>query len=161
MQIGDKVYDKDAYINGVVIGKNDDHFKVLWDNDVLGSVNEDIDDSLEISSDPNIKVYLIEDILHTGHHGPEDESKVGAKYDDRRGKMFVLDTSELEVGEPAVFKLYNKKDIDDSDNNSAVLDIPYQHLYTTIFEKIYEEDGYTMFRTLNSIYKLKDLGNED
>ena len=38
LKLYDIVNDKDAYINGIIVGIRDDSFSVLWANDVLGIV---------------------------------------------------------------------------------------------------------------------------
>lgn len=87
------------------------------------------------------------DIKHTGHHGTYGESKVGRKYDERRGKEFEILEEEFIKGQPLMFFLekYNLRG-----------------LLTTPFEKKRMVDGDIMeIETLNSIYVCQVLEDED
>jgi len=152
MQIFDLIYDKDAYIEGLIIQKTKEYNIVIWNNNVIGFVKDD-DESIEIIKHTGYQLFEIIDILHTGHHGVEFESKVGKKYDIRRNKIALINMDEVIPGKMVTFILFDKnefKNIDDSNHYIA-----NEPLYTTSFEKIYEKDEFTYFRTLNSIYKLK------
>ncbi len=156
MEICDKIYDKDALIYGIVIGKSGKYFKVLWDNDVLGNV-EDNQEEVKIIEHGNIKMFKIIDILHTGYHGKEFESKVGEKYDNRRGKIMILDENSLKPGFGLRYELFDEEEAKKVNDEHAE-EITCSCIYTTNFEKMYEENGFTMLRTLNSIYKLEKFG---
>lgn len=39
----DLVYDKDAYIHGIITEVNNGNYTVLWDNDVKGTVKKEYD----------------------------------------------------------------------------------------------------------------------
>ena len=154
MQIFDLIYDKSAYIEGLVIGKTKEYNIIFWNNGIIGFVKDD-DEDIEIREHTNYQLFEIDDILHTGHHGVEYESKVGKKYDIRRNKIALVNMDEAIPGKMVTFTLFDKnefKNIDDSNHY-----ISNEPLYTTSFEKIYVKNEFTYFRTLNSIYKFKKI----
>ena len=83
------------------------------------------------------KRYKIIDILHTGHHGKEGESKVGEKYDRRRGRDFSIDLDEYNPGDTLIL---------------------FPVVYTTPYEKSWSDDEFTYIKTLNSVYVVRELG---
>ena len=89
------------------------------------------------------KVFL-EDILYTSNgKGPYKTSKVGEKYDNRRGrtyKVFSLNIGWLEfleINEDGEYTGYG--------------------ISTTMFNRKYTEDGFLYLVTDNSIYKCKPI----
>ena len=149
MRLYDIIYDKDAYIEGILVNEKDGVFNVLWRNDVIGIVTEN-DDSLDVVSHLDMQSFYIEDILHTGNSGVEYTSKIGQKYDERCNKVLLLDRNSLQYGNELKFYLFSPTFFNKIQETGSV----YKLLYTTAFENIYEEDGYIMLRTFNSIYKL-------
>lgn len=147
----DYVYDEDAYIGGIVIKENENDYSVLWGNGVIGKIKDEYDE-IKVMCKKNIKAYSIIDILHTGHHGKENESKVGEKYDERRKKIAFIDVNTIVPGFSIYFILINKEDFEKLDK---INELEVDTLITTRFENVYEKNGYTYLRTLNSIYKLK------
>ena len=98
-------------------------------------------------------ILYLEEILHTGHHGPEGERKVGEKYDKRRNTYCRLIPENPQFGESVTILHYN----DPEDWHSLP---PVFCTFTTPFEYITEEDKYIVMRTLNSIYRFrKEAGN--
>lgn len=87
--------------------------------------------------------YKIIDIIHTGHHGIRWESKVGYKYDQRRGMIINLSLDDCIIGQPLMF----------------VNDKGYLQILTTPFKCMYYKGNYFYIETLNSIYEL-ELINE-
>lgn len=84
--------------------------------------------------------YKIIDILHTGHHGPRNESKVGSKYDYRRGQIIEIDMDEYNLGDVLLFERDG---------------LPF--LFTTPFMDAYEVDGKFYIETMNSIYVMEKI----
>lgn len=153
MKLYDLVEDYDAYIQGVLINEHNNQFNVLWNNDVIGIV-DDTDDAINVIKPLRIKRFFVEDLLHTGHHGEEYEPKIGAKYDARRNKILLLDMDSLLVGDSLRLPLFETNyftQLQETDVEGNLV------IYTTAFENIYEKDGYTWLRTLNSIYKLYEI----
>ena len=156
MKLYDIIYDKDAYISGLVIGKLNDEFLVLWDNDVVGRVLEEYEE-IEVVGHSNIKKFIIKDILHTGHHGNEFESKIGEKYDRHRNKLLLLNMDSLIQDRSLRLQIFNIDEYNDIVNGRISESNSHNTIYTTAFERIYEDKGYSMLRTLNSIYKLEEV----
>lgn len=100
------------------------------------------------------QTLFLEDILHTGHHGPEGESKVGEKYDKRRGHVTMFYEDGL-CDRMSVTLLHFTWDEEDGCYYLC------RRTHTTPFEVLYTENGYTMLRTLNSIYKFRELTDEE
>ncbi len=99
-----------------------------------------------------IRLYL-EEILHTGHHGPEGERKVGEKYDNRRNTYCRLLPENPQRGESVTILHYD--DIESWKSLSPVF-----CTFTTPFDCLTEEEKYIVMRTLNSIYRFrKEVGN--
>lgn len=156
IKIHDIIYDNDAYISGIVIGQQNNEFIVLWDNNVIGRVKESYSE-IQVAEHFNFKKFIIEDILHTGNHGPEYESKVGEKYDRRRGKVLLLDMYSLETINNSL-ELYLFDIYEFNEASSGRLDeLIGKVVITTPFKSLYVSGDYTMLRTLNSIYKLKEI----
>lgn len=153
MKIFDKIYDSDAYIEGVILDKKDDVFFVLWDNLVYGKVKENFE-NISVKEHLNLGKYLVVDILHTGHHGKEFESKVGKKYEVRKNRILILNLDDLEKDHGLVLNLFGNLETNKETNPEPV---NVFQVYTTPFEELYEKDNFVYLRTLNSIYKLKKL----
>lgn len=81
----------------------------------------------------------IKDIKHTGNHGKFGKSKIGDKYDERRGKIFEFDPKEEEMnlGNSLHLKLENYE---------------YPVLYTTPFVDSYFGGDDYIIETKNSFY---------
>lgn len=77
------------------------------------------------------RVYKIKDIQHTGNEAPYGVSKVGEKYDRRRGKEFAIDLDLWEVGKPLILAPI---------------------LFTTPYVKSWEDEDGFYIQTENSIY---------
>lgn len=156
IKIYDAIYDNDAYISGIIIGQQNDEFIVLWDNDIIGRVKESYSE-IKVVIHFNFKKFIIEDILHTGNHGTAYESKVGEKYNRRRGKLLLLDINKLNtVNECLEFNLFDIYEFNEA-INGQLDELVRKVLITTPFKSLYTSGDYTMLRTLNSIYKLKEI----
>ena len=153
MKLFDLIYDNDALIEGLIVAKQGDNFRVLWNNGIIGDVKEEYKE-IEVLRHLNIIPYEIIDILHTGHHGPEGQSKVGAKYDRRRGKVAFVNVENFVPGNGLVLHLFDKEDYE---NLSNLVVLTTNALYTTVFENFYESEGFSYLKTMNSLYKLKRL----
>ncbi len=153
MEIFDRIYDKDAYIEGVIINKKGDDYKVLWNNGVYGNVREEYEE-IKVVGHINFKKFYVVDILHTGHHGKEMESKVGEKYDRRRNKILLLDMDSLRLNHTIVLNLFDEDEFEDKTDADC---ISVDKVYTTAYEKMYKENDLIYLRTLNSIYVLEEL----
>lgn len=95
-----------------------------------------------------MKIYRIIDILHTGHHGPAGERKVGGKYDKRRGQFFMFDAKEQKKGDTAIFWY-------PLDNKTAS-QLPF--LFTTAYEGMeHKGDNKWAIITLNSQYIVEEV----
>ena len=153
MKLFDRIYDKDAYIKGTIINedKNKKEFYVLWDNKVYGTVKEEYKE-IKVLGHLNLKKFFVVDILHTGNDGKEFESKVGREYERRKNKVLILDMDELIKGQKLSLTVY-----EEVEKGNKTKEIEGYLLTTTAFEKIYEENGYTYLRTLNSIYQLINM----
>ncbi len=81
-----------------------------------------------------LKVYEIIDIQHSGKKAPRGVSKVGDKYDRRRGRKFTLDLDICEIGKPLLFAPI---------------------LYTTPYVNSWEDKKRVYIETENSIYVCK------
>ncbi|MBQ8966405.1 hypothetical protein [Ruminococcus sp.] len=99
-----------------------------------------------------MRAFYLTDILHTGHHGVEYTPKVGEKYDERRGKIMLLDDDKLEEGQRFPFVLYSE------DENGGMK--AEKFVRATYFERMYAEGDRIFLRTLNSIYVLKEAEAE-
>ena len=62
MKLYDLVEDYDAYIQGVLINEHNNQFNVLWNNDVIGIV-DDTDDAINVIKPLRIKRFFVEDLL--------------------------------------------------------------------------------------------------
>ena len=56
MQIFDLIYDKDAYIEGLIIQKTKEYNIVIWNNNVIGFVKDD-DESIEITRHTQYQLF--------------------------------------------------------------------------------------------------------
>ncbi len=93
-------------------------------------------------------VLFLEDILHTGNHGPEGESKVGDKYDRRRNTYCHLIPEDPSPGESVqILHYYDPEDMERQ--------LPVNCTFTTPFVSMTEDNDYVYLRTVNSIYKFK------
>ncbi|MGN0438044.1 MAG: hypothetical protein ACI4F4_05920 [Lachnospiraceae bacterium] len=95
--------------------------------------------------------FVIEDIRHTGHHGPKGESKEGHKYDYRRGHRIYL------YGPLSQYEQYK-------DCSIALMDGEFEgerwFVLTTPFVELRDNNDIVEFETLNSVYILRRI-NED
>lgn len=95
--------------------------------------------------------FIIEDIKHTGHHGPKGESKVGYKYDYRRGHRIFLFAPLLQYQQA---------------KGSSILlmdgeaDGEQWFIVTTPFVELRENEYYVELETLNSVYVLRKEQNQ-
>ncbi len=152
MRLYDIIKDTDAHIEGMLINEKDGVFNVLWDNDVIGIVDE-TDESLVVVKHSNTQVFLVEDVLHSGNKGEKYAPKEGEKYDNRRGKILLLNKDNLKKGVGTLrLPLFDKNFFDKIQKDRTCL-----LLYTTDYESLYGKKGSIMLRTKNSIYKLKRL----
>ncbi len=154
MQLFDIVKDKDAYIDGMIIHKEGNMINVLWSNGVIGPAKDDLS-QLAFLGHRDVRRFLVTDILHTGHHGPEGMSKEGAKYDGRKDKVLLLEMDLINRGRGIILHLYDKSFFQILDRGIEPDERQAMDIYTTNFEKMYEENGKLMLRTLNSIYVLE------
>lgn len=154
MELFDKVYDKDAHIYGIIIDNFDNKYRVLWDNSVIGILDEN-EENIDIVDHLDMHRYTIEDIYYTNKENGEYISKVGDKYEGRKHKTIFLNVERLKPGEEIVLKLFNQDDINKITEVADEVDI--KHLLTTPFVKIYNDDKYRMLQTNNSIYKLREF----
>lgn len=94
----------------------------------------------------NKEYFIIEDIKHTGHHGPKGESKRGCKYDYRRGHKIYLFSplSKYEKYKDCSIRLMDGE-----------LEGNQRFIRTTAFVELRENDDVVELETLNSIYVLK------
>lgn len=90
--------------------------------------------------------FIIEDIRHTGHHGEKGTSKIGEKYDRRRGHKIYL-YAPLEQYEQFKGESIMLMDGDSEDEDWFIM--------TTPLVEIREQDVYVELETLNSIYILR------
>ena len=95
-------------------------------------------------------LYL-EDIQHTGHHGPEGESKVGDKYDRRRNTYCRLIPTRNFIKGESIGILYYET----IEEYKKLLTA--HNICTTPFVSYSEDDDYVILRTMNSIYRFKKI----
>lgn len=104
-----------------------------------------------MNEESNIKFALfLEDILHTGNHGPEDKSKVGEKYDRRRDTYCRIDPiSPIHKDSVTIVHYSNLEDWKNFDTDF--------YTFTTPLVSLDEEKDYVILRTINSVYRFKKV----